>query len=67
MKTLKPLQTAGTIKVSAETIEGIAVSQVQTLEQQIQMVARRVEETILAGVAQRQQMVAMAAVATVPS
>ena len=58
MTTLKALQTGGTVKLSAEAVDGVAVSQVQTLEQQIQMVARRVEETILAGVAQRLPMAA---------
>ena len=66
MTTLTPLQIAGTIKLSAEAIEGITVSPVQTIEQQIQAVARRVEEAILAGVAQRQRVAAKAAVATVP-
>src|SRR5271166_96950 len=58
MKTLKQLQTSGTAKLSAEPLEAIDLSPMQTLEQQIQAVARRVEETILAGVAQRQQITA---------
>ncbi len=67
MKTLKSLQASGTIKLSAEPVEGIAVSPAQTLEQQIQAVAPRVEETILAGVALRLPMAGKAAVVTLPS
>jgi signal transduction histidine kinase len=66
MTTLKPLQLSGTAKLSAEPVEGIVVSSAQTLEQQIQAVARRVEETILAGVAQRQTTAEKAAIATMP-
>jgi len=50
MKTLKQLQTSGTLKLSAEALEGVVISPAQTIEQQVQAVARRVEETILAGV-----------------
>jgi signal transduction histidine kinase len=63
MGALKPLQTYGTVKLSAEPLEGIAVSAAQTLEQQIQAVARRVEETILTGVAQPQPIAEKVAVA----
>ena len=66
MASLKPFQSAGTMTVSAEPIEGITVSSAQTLEQQIQGVARRVEETILAGVAQRPPASEKTAVATMP-
>ena len=58
MKTLKQLQTSGTLKLSAEAIDGVVISQAQTIEQQVQAVARRVEETILAGTAHRQLMAA---------
>jgi signal transduction histidine kinase len=62
VKTLKLLQSAGTVTISAEPLEGIVVSSAQTLEQQVQAVAKRVEETILAGVTQHQEMAGKAAV-----
>lgn len=67
MKTLTQLQTSGTVKLSAEPVEGVIVSPVQTLEQQVHAVARRVEETILAGVGQPQPLAVKAAVMKMPS
>ncbi len=47
MKAVEQLGKSGTLKLSAEPLEGIAASPVQTLEQQIQAVAKCVHETIL--------------------
>ena len=53
MKTVEQLGKSGTLKLSAKPLEGIAASPTQTLEQQIQAVAKCVHETILAGMAGR--------------
>jgi len=45
----------GTLKLSAEPLEGIAASPTQTLEQQIEAVATCVHETILARIAARHE------------
>jgi signal transduction histidine kinase len=67
LKTLKRLQTSGTVKLSAEPVEGILLSDAQTVEQQVQAVARCVEETILAGIAQPQPIQAKAALVNLSS
>jgi signal transduction histidine kinase len=51
MKTVAQLGKSGTLKLSAAPLEGIVVSPAQTLEQQIQAVAKCVQETILGGMA----------------
>jgi len=47
MKTVLQLERSGTLKLSAEPVNGIITSPEQTLEQQIQAVAERVQENIL--------------------
>jgi Histidine kinase-, DNA gyrase B-, and HSP90-like ATPase/His Kinase A (phospho-acceptor) domain len=51
MKTIPYLERSGTVKLSAEPLEGTAASDGQTLEQQVQTVAERVQEIILWGLA----------------
>ena len=47
MKTVQQLERAGTASLSVEPVEGVITSAAQTLEQQIQTVAERVQENIL--------------------
>lgn len=49
MKNVTQLVKSGTLSLSAEPLENIALSPAQTLEEQIQAVAKRVQETILWG------------------
>ncbi len=51
IKAIPYLERSGTVKLSAEALAGTALSDVQTLEQQVQSVAERVQEIILWGLA----------------
>jgi sigma-B regulation protein RsbU (phosphoserine phosphatase) len=51
LKAVPHLSASGRVKVTAEAVQAITVSPEQTLEQQIQTVAQRVQETILSGMA----------------
>jgi sigma-B regulation protein RsbU (phosphoserine phosphatase) len=51
LKSVPHLAASGRVKLTAEAVEDIAFSPEQTIEQQIQAVARRVQETILLGAA----------------
>jgi hypothetical protein len=59
LKTVPHLSASGRVTLTAEAVEDIAFSPEQTIEQQVQAVARRVQDTILLGVtAPRRQLAA---------
>jgi hypothetical protein len=49
MKSLAGLQSSGTVQITSQALQGVTPSPVQTLEQQVEEVAIRVQEAILAG------------------
>jgi signal transduction histidine kinase len=49
LKLLPQLETSATVKVTAEAVNGVTACPSPSLEQQVQVVARRVQEAILSG------------------
>jgi len=55
LKSVAQIETSGTVQIMAEPLEGVAASPEQSLEQQVQAVARRVQEAILSGCGQAKE------------